>query len=128
MEKVYKLACNFNVVEFKIKDGEFTEQELIDLLQREYDVLASINVIAPISASQKVQQRNKQSKKTGELATEAQLYALDEMGIDYDVENITKKEAWLLLNKAKEGEGKKNYKRTQKKAIDNSDYYPSLPF
>ena len=120
MTKTYKLAANFNTVEFNITEEdlmsvldwqtevsydendcptwEISEQELTKrVLQREYDILASIkvvNVAPPVQGS-------KTPVKEEEPASEKQIKWAKSLGMK-NPENASKKEVWLYIQKHKD--------------------------
>ena len=111
MKRVYKLAANFNSVEFEItnddlmdvldfeneakydEDGELTfdvPEEVLTkrILQREYDILSSIrviNVAPPIKQAEPV-----------EPASEKQIKWAESLGMK-DAANKSKKELWEYI-------------------------------
>ena len=120
MEKIYKLAANFNTVEFTV-----TEEDLMDVLdwdnevyynnsdepqwdvedsellkrvlQREYDILASIkvvNIAPPI-------QTTKSSKKAEDKPSEKQIEWAKNLGMKHP-EKATKREVWKYIQDHKD--------------------------
>ena len=115
MIRNYKLAANFNTVEFEITDDEILEEikpeelayddddevvftdeakenALKRILQREYDLLASINVVniaPPIKQAEKI---NPPSEKQAAFA--------ESLGMK-DAMKHDKKEVWAYIQKHK---------------------------
>lgn len=120
MERIYKLAANFNTVEFKptredllemvnydsadvFYDENFNPQVVVEdnvllerLLQREYDILASISPVQPIAG--KSQQGVNQQRTVGDKPTEGQIQWAKRKGIP-NPESMTKQELWKLRQK-----------------------------
>lgn len=115
MIRNYKLAANFNTVEFEITDDEILEEikpeeleydendevtftdEVRDnaikrLLQREYDILASINVVNIAPPIKQAEAVDKPSQKQIEWATN--------LGMK-DAAKKSKKEVWAFIQKHK---------------------------
>jgi hypothetical protein len=118
--KTYKLAANFNTVEFTIdkedlmsvldwdeevfEDAEgmpmweVSDEELTKrVLQREYNILASIKVVHVAPASQGFIAPVKEE----EAATEKQIKWAKSLGMK-DPEKATKKEVWAYIQKHKD--------------------------
>jgi hypothetical protein len=120
MERIYKLAANFNTVEFKptredllemvdydsadvFYDENFNPQVVVEdnvllerLLQREYDILASISPVQPIAG--KPQQVAASQRTVGDKPTDGQIRWAKSKGIP-DPESMTKQELWKLRQK-----------------------------
>lgn len=121
MEKIYKLAANFNTVEIKdiklqdlmdmldwdneVSYDEFDEaqwdvpeEELIGrLLQREYDILAGIKVVNYAPPAQGV----KTPVKEEEPASEKQIKWAKALGMK-NPEKASKKEVWKYIQEHKD--------------------------
>lgn len=116
MKRAYKLAANFNTVEFEITNDDLLEacdfeteveydedqvptitiedEVLIKrILQREYDLLASINVVniaPPIKQAEKA-----------DLPSEKQIAWAEDLGMK-DAKKHTRKEVWAYIQKHKD--------------------------
>ena len=117
MERVYKLACNYNVVEIKpdimdlaemLEEYEnldivSTEELLTRLLQREYDILASIQVtssVTPINKPKAVPKPAPKKPESVEKPSPAQIEWAENLGME-DAKYRSKKEVWEYINKYK---------------------------
>lgn len=116
MTRNYKLAANFNTVEFEITDDEILEEikpeeleydeddevvftdaakdnALKRILQREYDLLASINVVniaPPIKQAEKA-----------DPPSEKQIAWAEDLGMK-DAKKHSRKEVWAYIQKHKD--------------------------
>lgn len=86
MVRVYKLAANFNTVEFSI-GPEVSEDEIPAILQKEYDFLANIKTVSPIPT---VRVENK--PEPVEPPTEKQIEVMKKFGIEVK-KGMSKEEA-----------------------------------
>lgn len=123
MDKIYKLAANFNTVDIKIDDEDLIEiidissdefdldesgehpiitPELRDeltlrVLQREYDIIAAIKTVAPVapvkSASHTAAPK---AEKAAKKPSENQIAYARSLGMK-DPENSTSKEVWTYI-------------------------------
>ena len=117
MNRTYKLACNYNVVEitpdimdltemleeYENLDIVSTEELLTRLLQREYDILASIQVTSSVTPSPKNKSIPKPAPKKPvevEKPSPAQIEWAENLGME-DAKYRSKKEVWEYINKYK---------------------------
>lgn len=122
MERIYKLAANFNTVEFKptredllemvdydsadvFYDENFNPQVVVEdnvllerLLQREYDILTSISPVRPIAGKPQQVSIPPRTRTEPEKPTEGQIRWAKSKGIP-NPESMTKQELWKLRQK-----------------------------
>lgn len=116
MNRTYKLACNYNVVEITpdimdlaemLEDYEnldiVSNEELLKrLLQREYDILSSIQVTSAVTPMAKPKPAPKPEPKSAptERPSPAQIEWAENLGME-DAKYRSKKEVWEFINKYK---------------------------
>lgn len=74
MVRVYKLAANFNTVEFSI-GPDVSEDEIPAILQKEYDFLANIKTVSPVPTT------GKTKSEDVEPPTEKQIEVMKRFGL-----------------------------------------------
>lgn len=75
MVRIYKLAANFNTVEFSI-GPDVSEDEIPAILQKEYDFLANIKTVSPMPTT-----KGETKSEDVEPPTEKQLEVMKKFGI-----------------------------------------------
>ena len=121
MKRVYKLAANFNTVEFEVTDADLNQYVNLDnpneceydedggfyaiaeekilarLLQKEYDIIAGIDVVKPAPVPEKAKASAPDNRyRPTQLASQRQLDIMDQYGISYR-RGITAQEASDLI-------------------------------
>lgn len=89
-----QLASNYQVVELEVENANVDSPEI-------QDAINLVNYLgATVQADNKGKKPGKKTVAPENRASDKQLRVLDAMGIDYD-ENITRQEAWKLIDKNK---------------------------
>lgn len=99
MIKIYKLACNFNQVEFEMP-WDTPDDIAAETLQREYDLLAGINTVAPANTVSKGNKTPQFSPPVLEKASASQIEWAKNLGMK-NPEQCSKKEVWKFIQENK---------------------------